>query len=211
MRLPAILKPADTSTKLTATRNLLAAAEARIERLRADRTAALAVDSDSIEAVRKIDVQLAAERGSIDAYQDRIAVLERRLADEQQEFERVEHEKWIDRIEAALPKRLRAAGELATAIKAAAVALQKYKDETSTIRKDWLPDTFFPLSADAADGLVERAFVKSPYIQADTEADRFLAAVAEKHTAMIHDLRHPYVPEPVEYEVEPEAAIEEVA
>jgi hypothetical protein len=214
MKLSAMLRPADTATKLTATRNLLAAAQARIERLQADRKAALAADSDDIEAVRRIDVQIVAERGSLDAYQDRIAVLEARIAAEQAKQAKRDHQAWIDKIEALLPKRARAAAELEAAIAAVGAAMRKYKDETAAIHAAWNPDLFFSLDVGHAGTVIQRAFQPTTWLRdprtgrppdrhqyvaaaiiAGEAAEGFAADVEQRHAALISDLRNPAPPD----------------
>ena len=64
----------DPAPKLKATRELLAANEAKIVTLEAERPTALV--GDSIEAVRDIDRQLGELRNASAAYRDRIAALE---------------------------------------------------------------------------------------------------------------------------------------
>ncbi len=140
MKLPAILKANDTSGMIDAAERAIDKAQISIERLTAEREAALA-GSDDIDAVRKIDAAIADERGAIAALNDRLAILETRRAEELRIYRERKHWRAVKRFEAALPNRLRAAAGLEDAVKAVAVACPEFEASCNAAEQAWPPET----------------------------------------------------------------------
>ena len=161
MKLPAILKANDTSGMIDAAERAIDKAQISIERLTAEREAALA-GSDDIDAVRKIDAAIADERGAIAALNDRLAILKTRRAEELRIYRERKHWRAVKRFEAALPNRLRAAARLEDAVKAVAVACREFEASCNAAEQAWPPETLMwgvrHIRPDRAGALLRQCF-----------------------------------------------------
>lgn len=127
---------ANAAAKLDHTQSDLRGVQTRLDRLAADRAAAVAGDGD-IEAVRKIDVEIEAARGQIVAYGERITSLEARVAAEEQTRREAEHREAIERFSKTLAPIGDAAVAIEEAVRALAVAVTRYETAAAVAAAAW--------------------------------------------------------------------------
>jgi hypothetical protein len=189
MRLPPFT--GDTSRKLARAGEDFAAVEKTLADLRRDREAMLA-DGDVVD-VEKVDQQIANYERQLAVFQQRIPLLEARLATEQAAQRKADREKAIARAAEILPARMKACYELARWARDG-VGLVAKLQEASKLR-DWPAGLEKPFLSDIDPGrfLAALASALTGFGQADWNPDsRIEDAVAiqrEAHVQIIDDLK----------------------
>jgi hypothetical protein len=193
----------DTSAKLAAAHEDLAATEAAISDLQREREGKL-VDA-SADEIDALDRKINDRRRVAAVFAERIAVLQTRLATEQTEQQRRRRAAAIAKAEALLPKRIEAARGFEDAVRGVALALERLDQSRSKIVADWptadleLPFAFY-IDTSRASRVLFEAVAGFAHTGGDLSEKlfRIREAVAgfadneaQHHTDLIEQLRQP--------------------
>ncbi len=202
----------NTMTKLEQAQASLEAAQQRLAALRAERQAVLG--GDDIDALPKLSAAIAQQEAVIRDLGDRLVILTERQKQEEAEQRKREYAAGVDKIEAALSKRVDAAARVELVIKTLGAAVRHFDDVSSAIFRDWPPNvphffTSFSLNREGLANLIE-AVCNSP---TDINTGRewveviagkpvlvtpgdFAAIERARHAELIADLRERGAPMP---------------
>jgi hypothetical protein len=193
---------------------------AQIAELQQRRDATLAGDSD-IEAVAAIDRQADEQGRRLRALQDKISLLESRLASEQAAQSEDEYRRAVDKIASTLPRRAKAAEGVEQALANLAGAVKEFMVATEGILKVWPSDSVewpvrvFPyhaLSLERIGKLIQETFeparghvdrrppTPGEFLTRACDADRprgFAQREKELHEEFLADLKTAHDPPPV--------------
>ena len=133
----------NTTAVLQSARAGLAELATAIAELARRREVALA-DADDIEAVHVIDREAHDQGLRLRALQDKIALLEHKLADEGREEDRKRYDAAVARIATVLPRRQKAAEQFEAALVNLAACAKEFCVSTTAIMEAWPPDTSWP-------------------------------------------------------------------
>ena len=167
-----------TAAKLASARGKLSAATERLAKLEQQRADAVTA-GDDIDAARKLDQQIVSARADLALYADRIAGLEVRLAQEEEDRRQRDQEAAIRQVEAMLPAREKAAAAYQRALEQAAAAAKALREASAAVFENWprdLPRPFIArhhLNPDRAGKILETAF--SPFVVRHPDSQRIIA------------------------------------
>ncbi len=212
-----------TAAALSKAREDLAGVETEIARLQSERLSKL-LDAEPGE-IERIDQRIADQHRAANVFRDRIAGLEQRLSAEQAEHDKQRYQQAVAKIEAALPRREKAAEQVERAFAGLASAVKEFMLATEGVLKAWpegveWPSRVFPahaLSLERVGRLVQEVFTPSrgfadkrppspsEYLARACNADRhsgFAQREKELNAEFLADLKTAHDPAPIEAENE---------
>jgi len=217
MKLPTLRQT--TEQKLAAAHAARAAAEQRIVALENERRAAL--ESDEIEGLHKLHAAIAQQKTVIADLAERIVILDERKRREDAEQRGRKHWLEVEKFEATLPNRLKAAVRVVETVSAVSAAVREFEVANAACRRAWPAGSIrwglFHLDGARVGALLEEAFSPGGLVRrrgsmiigppanieyadkaatADERSSGFVEQERRHQAQLMADLREQGVPQP---------------